>query len=784
MDTKSKNSETKKRNRQERMPGVFVAAVLILSASLTFLSQYPGFKERATADEPNILAGSEFLHEIYQANMVLYKQICDWKAEGKEMTAQDFFLSGKIKKAELEDYNEYYSFDESPLSFAGEQIDELLYQWDLSFHNGLEQQIDYEIMDRESGRTFANTERALHYLGTEEESIYLDNYYPYYIKLDFDENGVLEHVWVRGGDVDTLVENVQRVMRSRYLERSLYESLSYSAYGGINWENAIYYESRDDNAVMQIELQVLNMPKNCTVCYALTEAQLADVKASSRMYLSMSTAGNYRTSGIQDVFNLLLVVLGITAMLLPFWKKYRLHAYNLLPLHIEVLTVLVFATFLILGELSATLVMYSVSDSWEYSLPYILSSAFPGLTAMMGARTIVLVINLLFLTMAFTLWFTLITAYAQVYVFGIRGYMRKRCLCYRLFRCMRVSIRRKRARIKREFLYMDLEQNLNVPLFQLLLANFVILAVISFFWLFGVVLLIPYTIFLYGLLRKYIRIIQDRYGEMLKAAHSVADGNLQTEIAGDWGMFSAFQEELAAIQSGFSSAVEEEVKSQRMRTELITNVSHDLKTPLTAIITYTELLREEGVTESQRKEYLAVLHRKSLRLKTLIEDLFEVSKANSGNVAFDTEKVDICHLVRQMYLEYEDKAAKAGLVFRFRFPEQKVFLMLDSDKTSRIFDNLYANIIKYAMPDTRVYVSVESRDGEVGIELKNISGYELNIPAESLTERFVRGDSARNSEGSGLGLAIARSFVELQGGKMEIEIDGDLFKVYLFWKEL
>ena len=784
MDTKSKNSETKKRNRQERMPGVFVAAVLILSASLTFLSQYPGFKERATADEPNILAGSEFLHEIYQANMVLYKQICDWKAEGKEMTAQDFFLSGKIKKAELEDYNEYYSFDESPLSFAGEQIDELLYQWDLSFHNGLEQQIDYEIMDRESGRTFANTERALHYLGTEEESIYLDNYYPYYIKLDFDENGVLEHVWVRGGDVDTLVENVQRVMRSRYLERSLYESLSYSAYGGINWENAIYYESRDDNAVMQIELQVLNMPKNCTVCYALTEAQLADVKASSRMYLSMSTAGNYRTSGIQDVFNLLLVVLGITAMLLPFWKKYRLHAYNLLPLHIEVLTVLVFATFLILGELSATLVMYSVSDSWEYSLPYILSSAFPGLTAMMGARTIVLVINLLFLTMAFTLWFTLITAYAQVYVFGIRGYMRKRCLCYRLFRCMRVSIRRKRARIKREFLYMDLEQNLNVPLFQLLLANFVILAVISFFWLFGVVLLIPYTIFLYGLLRKYIRIIQDRYGEMLKAAPSVADGNLQTEIAGDWGMFSAFQEELAAIQSGFSSAVEEEVKSQRMRTELITNVSHDLKTPLTAIITYTELLREEGVTESQRKEYLAVLHRKSLRLKTLIEDLFEVSKANSGNVAFDTEKVDICHLVRQMYLEYEDKAAKAGLVFRFRFPEQKVFLMLDSDKTSRIFDNLYANIIKYAMPDTRVYVSVESRDGEVGIELKNISGYELNIPAESLTERFVRGDSARNSEGSGLGLAIARSFVELQGGKMEIEIDGDLFKVYLFWKEL
>ena len=314
------------------------------------------------------------------------------------------------------------------------------------------------------------------------------------------------------------------------------------------------------------------------------------------------------------------------------------------------------------------------------------------------------------------------------------------------------------------------------------LVNYFILAVISLFWVFGVLLLIPYTVFLYGLLRKYIRIMQGQYGEMLTAAHSVAEGNLQTEMEGDWGMFSSFQEKLSAIQSGFSRAVEEEVKSQRMRTELITNVSHDLKTPLTAIITYTELLQEEGVTETQRNEYLAVLKRKSLRLKTLIEDLFEVSKANSGNVAFHTEKVDICNLIRQMYLEYEDRAKGAGLVFRFQFPEQKVFLMLDGDKTSRIFDNLYTNIIKYAMPDTRVYVNVEQAADEVLIELKNISGYELNIPAESLTERFVRGDSARSSEGSGLGLAIARSFVELQGGKMEIGIDGDLFKVTLAWK--
>lgn len=783
MDTKLTNSEKIKESRSERMPGILVVAVLVVAASLVFLSQYPGFKERAAADEPNILTGSEFLHEIYQGNIVLYKQFCDYEASkeegGENTSAQGYFLSADVKNAK--DFSEYYDFDgETPLSYAGEQLDELLYQWYLSFQNGIERQIDYEFMDRGSERTFSNTERALHYLGTDEEAVYLDDYYPYYIKLDFDKEGVLEHVWVRGEDADTLVKSVQRVMRSRYLERSLYESLSYSAYGNIDWEDAIYYLA-DDGVVKQMSLQVLNMPKNCTICYALTEAQLNELKASSRLFLSMSTAGNYQNSGIQDIFRLLLIILGMAAMLLPFWKKYHLHKQNLLPLHIEVLTALVCATFLILGELSVTLVMYSMSDSWEYSLSHILCATFPVLTDP-AAKDIVWVINFLFLAAAFTLWFTLITAYAQVYLFGLRGYVRKRCLCYRVFRYMRVSIRRKRAHIKREFLHMDLEQNMNVPLFKLLLANFLILALISMFWVFGVFLLIPYTVFLYGFLRKYIRIIQGQYTKMLDAAHSVADGNLQTQIEGDWGMFSPFQEELSAIQSGFLSAVEEEVKSQRMRTELITNVSHDLKTPLTAIITYTELLQEEGVTETQRKEYLEVLQRKSLRLKTLIEDLFEVSKATSGNVAFHTEKVDICHLVRQMYLEYEDKAKDAGLVFRFQFPEQKVFLMLDGDKTSRIFDNLYTNIIKYAMPDSRVYISVVQDAEEVRVELKNISGYELNIPAESLTERFVRGDSARSSEGSGLGLAIARSFVELQGGKMEIGIDGDLFKVLLTWK--
>ena len=279
-----------------------------------------------------------------------------------------------------------------------------------------------------------------------------------------------------------------------------------------------------------------------------------------------------------------------------------------------------------------------------------------------------------------------------------------------------------------------------------------------------------------------MRNIKDQYRNLLAATESIADGNLQTEFDKDWGVFESYKDKLAKIQDGFSKAVAEEVKSQKMKTELITNVSHDLKTPLTAITTYIELLKEENLSAQQSKAYLDVLEKKALRLKTLIEDLFEVSKANSGNVILDLQEVDLCNLMRQTYLEYEDKVEDADLIFRFRMPEEKILLKLDPQKTYRIFENLYTNIIKYAMPHTRVYVNVEQLEKEVVIELKNMSKVELNIPPESLTERFVRGDASRNTEGSGLGLAIAQNFVELQKGEMKVDIDGDLFKVTLRWK--
>ncbi|MCI9135756.1 MAG: sensor histidine kinase, partial [Lachnospiraceae bacterium] len=249
----------------------------------------------------------------------------------------------------------------------------------------------------------------------------------------------------------------------------------------------------------------------------------------------------------------------------------------------------------------------------------------------------------------------------------------------------------------------------------------------------------------------------------------------------DLGVFNPLKIEILRIQNGFKQAVLEEVKSQRMKTELITNVSHDLKTPLTAIITYVNLLKEENITEEERDSYIQTLEKKSDRLKVLIEDLFEVSKAESQNMTLHLEEVDLVNLIKQVRLELEDKIMTSNLSFRWNLPEEKVLCMLDGQRTYRVFENLMVNILKYSMEGSRVYIDLIQDQGHVRVLLKNMSATELNFDPEEITERFVRGDLSRNTEGSGLGLAIARSFVELQGGSFRIEIDGDLFKVEILF---
>ena len=230
------------------------------------------------------------------------------------------------------------------------------------------------------------------------------------------------------------------------------------------------------------------------------------------------------------------------------------------------------------------------------------------------------------------------------------------------------------------------------------------------------------------------------------------------------------------IQSGFRKAVEREVKSERMKTDLVTNVSHDLKTPLTAIITYVDLLKHEE-DEEKRREYIGILERKSQRLKVLIEDLFEISRATSKNVTLHLMDLDIIGLLKQVELEYDRDIKEADLDIRWSLPGEKVILRLDSQKAYRVFENLIVNITKYALPHTRVFIDVEETEKEAVVRMKNVSAAELTFDTEEITDRFVRGDASRNTEGSGLGLAIARSFTELMGGTLHVSTEADLFRV-------
>ncbi|MCD8144137.1 MAG: HAMP domain-containing histidine kinase [Oscillospiraceae bacterium] len=238
-------------------------------------------------------------------------------------------------------------------------------------------------------------------------------------------------------------------------------------------------------------------------------------------------------------------------------------------------------------------------------------------------------------------------------------------------------------------------------------------------------------------------------------------------------------EELNNLSVGIQKAVEKQMQSERFKAELITNVSHDLKTPLTSIINYVDLLKKTDITDPTALEYLEVLDRKSQRLKKLTEDLVEASKASTGAMRVDKKELDLCQLVSQALAEYEEKLARSSLKLVVKMPEPPVTVLADRQHLWRVLDNLLNNCTKYALPGTRIYVNLEKRAGNAIIELKNISAEPLNLTADELMERFVRGDSSRSTEGSGLGLNISMSLMNLMGGEFQISVDGDLFKVTL-----
>lgn len=296
-----------------------------------------------------------------------------------------------------------------------------------------------------------------------------------------------------------------------------------------------------------------------------------------------------------------------------------------------------------------------------------------------------------------------------------------------------------------------------------------------FMWVIEYAVLIPLVVLAAVALKK-----------IQTGAKELAGGNIEYRIDTKYmpGSLKSFSMNMNSISSGLTTAVEERMKSERFKTELITNVSHDIKTPLTSIINYVDLIKKEKPENENMRQYIEVLDRQSSRLKKLIEDLVEASKASTGNVPVNMEPCEVGVIIAQTAGEYDEKLKSRQLDLVLNLPEEPCRIMADGRHLWRVLDNLMNNIFKYAQPGTRVYINLEKKNGRVSIVFRNISKYALNISSDELLERFSRGDSSRNTEGSGLGLSIANSLTELQGGTLSLTVDGDLFKVILTFDEI
>ena len=802
--TEAVKAETteKRENRGNRKPAVkwlIVGLIVSLAASGIFTACYGIFERRAESrrNEQYIadpLETSNAITYLYQNCYLLYRDLYNKEHQTSlsyvelymQPTEGNEWLNDDRKRAEVaygdtEELTipegadpENYAAQGILAAQTGEYLEEHFNTLESSFGQ-LNNLYDYRIRDTKTGEILSNL--ADTDIVAEDQSFYLT-----FVFDDYGNDATLGNT-VIGSDTTTLRKTAAEVIRNCGLTRMV----------DANMRSEI---SAGHNTMFRLE-----MPRNCEITYCISRQAAQSLGQNGQyiyydqdmnnvsVYFSMGDQyTSYYLSGCQQMFLILCLLIFLLALVLPGLEEERAwEKVVLLKLPVEAIVVILVVIAGIGSEQVVGLV------SWVRS-GHALNTVLQGNSAQIQMSTTILTyaLNVLAVAALFFIAWCLGVSLRAMRVQGARAYLRQHSLCYllvrfwkKLWRGMKKGFsigRDKVVDVYHDAEHFDVTKDAKKLILRIVLWNALILVVICSLPLGGLTIAIIYSVILYFLLRRYISKLQKKYGLLLKATNEIAQGNLNVTIEEDLGVFEPFKPQIYRIEEGFRNAVAEEVKSQRMKSELITNVSHDLKTPLTAIITYVKLLQEPGVTQEQRKEYLETLDRKALRLKALIEDLFEVSKANSRNITLDIRDVDIVSMVKQVEFEMEDKLTDAGLEVRMSLPEEKVIVPLDSQKTFRIFENLFGNIAKYALPGTRVYVNGFTAKEDVTIILKNITAQELSVSGEELTERFVRGDTSRNTEGSGLGLAIAKSFTELQSGKFRIELDGDLFKVVLTWK--
>lgn len=735
MDTKLKNNHKKR---------VIITIIVFLAVVLGNICIYPFVGAKAQKGQESISVDYEevnkdVLETLYHGCYVLYLEGKQQKEE-KPTEAWEVFLK---------------SDKETCTALDQDEINNILAEWG-DFFETYRTFVDYYATDGivEKKNTEHSIEEAVKETPNEETLQNLLEYYEYCFVLDFDENGALQvRVLAAGVSGDILIKAFEQIDRQESLQEQI--------------ENyALDYDSNIVSDRIHSFQVVFGIPYDVS-----EEVGLYYDYYNSDLYWEIRS--ETETGCLYLISLVLLILLAALMTSRKMWKDITSFERpgNWYVMEAGLVGIIVVMSFYEL--FCDSIYEYSVGFGTDDILT-VLMLAFQGKVNFWGVFWEIFAQSVIIYAAAYAT----ILSFRPLFSLGVREYIRQYSFLYQIYPWLKKQWKSFTSEVN----HIDFSEKSTKTIVKIVILNFLVLAVLMCMWMFGIVGLIVYSVILFFLIKKYYDRISKDYRILLQATNRIAEGDLNTIIVEDIGVFEPFKAELFKIRTGFKKAVEEETKSQRMKTELITNVSHDLKTPLTAITTYVELLKKEDITEEERRSYIDTLDKKSLRLKVLIEDLFEVSKVTSNNITLNRMDVDVVNLIKQVSIEHTDKYEQAGIELRWRVPEEKVILYLDNQKTYRIFENLFVNIQKYAMPNSRVYIDVEKLEEGVWVTLKNMSAFELNVRPEELTERFVRGDASRNTEGSGLGLAIARSFTEAQGGKLHVEVDGDLFKVVIEWK--
>lgn len=698
----------------------FMIVVILLATSIGIYLSYPAIQSTISKETPS----QSLITEYVASQIAQYNYAIDCSLKSKENSNIDTHQYLEI-------------VGNSNIEGITSEIEDFKYGIKQS-QRELEKETDiyYQATDMTTKKQISNTSDRLNSIQNDQA---LQKKYQWYVQIQFDQDGILFVNY-------SYNDKIQSRELNNYM---IHQSQTYSEYNESNHE-----------ITSEAYINFKN-PKNLTITYAVPEKLAANSNLS--VYLTNYSTSDYLKYSMPYVVFAIAIIMLIT-LITPYqlFKEQKL---------LDVISrikfgILAFMWCLVTGTLYVFSPYLIAATSQKHMIDFYQEFGIQNLDKILTP-----IINIGFWFIFFMLF--VILAYMIKYLFhkGFKNYCKENT-------CLGWIITNSQI-ILNKIVDFDFNDNINRSVLKIVLFNFVIISIISVFFVFGIFFSLVYSFIIFILLKKKFEDIQNDYQVLLNATRQLSNGNFGVKINEDVGVFNPLKDEFTHIKDGFEKAVNEEVKSQKMKTELISNVSHDLKTPLTSIITYIDLLKNDQLIDEDRKKYIEILERNSLRLKNLIDDLFEVSKVNSGNVHLDLVDVDIVSLIKQAQLESQDKLDEKNLDVRMNCSEEKIICYLDSSKTYRIFENLFINISKYALANTRVYIDLIQIDHQIQITFKNISEAEMTFNENEIVERFVQGDKSRNTSGSGLGLAIVKSFTELQKGQFKIEVDGDLFKSIL-----